>query len=194
MVQLKNLSDKELVMAYVSQHSTGAFNILLTRYAEFIKGLIASKVFDTDEQADLFQEISVRLYANLKEKYREEGRFHSWLCCLVSNHLISYFRKKQKEPDMIVANFDWMKVTYVRNGDCLENERVLSVLEDVLGTMGEDMQEAFRMKFYEGLTYRQIAERKNIPLSTLNKRFWRALQYLRREMQAKGITAASYHY
>ena len=194
MMQLKDLSDKELILAYVSQQSKNAFTILLTRYAAVIKDLIANKVFDVDEQNDLFQEISVRLYSNLRANYREEGHFHSWLCCLVSNHLTSYFRKKQKEPNKIIANFEWMKVACGGNGSCLENERVLSVLENVLKTMEEDMQEAFRLKFYEGLTYRQIAERKNIPLSTLNKRFWRAFQYLRKEMLAKGITSASYHY
>ena len=96
MLQFKKLSDEELIIAYVSQQSKVAFNILLTRYATIIKGMIANKVFDPDEQDDLFQEISVRLYANLKGNYREEGHFHPWLCRLVSNHLTSYFRKRQK--------------------------------------------------------------------------------------------------
>jgi RNA polymerase sigma-70 factor (ECF subfamily) len=65
---------------------------------------------------------------------------------------------------------------------CLSAQQELARVYAIVAQLPPQRQEAFRLKKFEGLSQREIAQRMNIAESTVEKHLSKALQHLTREM------------
>lgn len=181
---VQNFSDQQLVSAFLSGDS---FSIerLIIRHKDKVFGYILSKVKDVDLANDIFQEVFIKVINKLKEgRYNEEGKFISWVMRISHNMVIDHFRKSARVR-MIRPN-DEFDIFDTIGGEeqCSEADMVRSqVFQDLkalVGYLSADQREVLEMRYYAGMSFREISEECDISINTALGRMRYALINLRK--------------
>ena len=180
---LSNLSDKELVSKYVKGDNF-SFEILLSRHKNRVFAFIMSKIKNKDISEDIFQDTYVKVVNSLqKGKYNEEGKFLPWVMRIAHNLVIDHFRK-QKKMQMIRSNndfdiFDVIKDSKINADEKLIKDQIFNDLNLLIDKLPNDQKKVLKMRYYEELSFKKIAEHFDISINTALGRMRYALINLR---------------
>ena len=180
---LSNLSDKELVSKYVKGDNS-SFEILLSRHKNRVFVFIMSKIKNKDISDDIFQDTYVKVVNSLqKGKYNEEGKFLPWVMRIAHNLVIDHFRK-QKKMQMIRSNndfdiFDVIKDSKINADEKLIKDQIFNDLNLLIDKLPNDQKKVLKMRYYEELSFKKIAEHFDISINTALGRMRYALINLR---------------
>ena len=180
---LSNLSDQELVKNYINGDNS-SFEILLNRHKNRVFAFIMSKIKNKDLSEDIFQDTYVKVVNSLqKGKYNEEGKFLPWVMRIAHNLVIDHFRK-QKKMQMIRSNndfdiFDVIKDSKINADEKLIKDQIFSDLNSLIDKLPSDQKEVLKMRYYEELSFKKIAEHFDISINTALGRMRYALINLR---------------
>lgn len=173
----------------VSMYADGdddAFEELLKRHNRRIYNYILFYVRDRSVAEDLFQETFFKVITVIRQRrYVASDRFVSWVCRIARNLVIDYFRKGRGEAACGDLELD---VELLRGNayqeESQEDRMVYAQILDDVQRLVLDLpavqQEIIRLRFYENLSFREIAERTNVPLNTALGRMHYAVQNIRR--------------
>ena len=193
MNNLKSLADNTLVEMY-SKGNDKAFDELLTRYQSKLYGYIYFIVRNVTLAEDLFQETFMKVITTIRQgNYSESGRFGAWLTRIAHNLIIDYFRQDKSENT--VSN-DESEVDLFNDADLsdddvetkLVNSQVLSDVRRLLGALPSSQREVVYMRFYQDLSFREIADLTGVSINTALGRMRYALINIRRLADEKGIS------
>ena len=180
---LSNLSDQELVKNYINGDNS-SFEVLLNRHKNRVFAFIMSKIKNKDLSEDIFQDTYVKVVNSLqKGKYNEEGKFLPWVMRIAHNLVIDHFRK-QKKMQMIRSNndfdiFDVIKDSKINADEKLIKDQIFSDLNSLIDKLPSDQKEVLKMRYYEELSFKKIAEHFDISINTALGRMRYALINLR---------------
>jgi len=180
---LSNLSDQELVKNYISGDNS-SFEVLLNRHKNRVFAFIMSKIKNKDLSEDIFQDTYVKVVNSLqKGKYNEEGKFLPWVMRIAHNLVIDHFRKQNK-MQMIRSNndfdiFDVIKDSKINADEKLIKDQIFSDLNSLIDKLPYDQKEVLKMRYYEELSFKKIAEHFDISINTALGRMRYALINLR---------------
>ncbi|MBR4338142.1 MAG: sigma-70 family RNA polymerase sigma factor [Bacteroidaceae bacterium] len=193
MNSLKSLADNVLVEMY-SKGNDKAFDELLTRYQSKLYGYIYFIVRNVTLAEDLFQETFMKVITTIRQgNYSESGRFGAWLTRIAHNLIIDYFRQDKSENT--VSN-DESEVDLFNDVDLsdddvetkLVNSQVLSDVRRLLCALPSSQREVVYMRFYQDLSFREIADLTGVSINTALGRMRYALINIRRLADEKGIS------
>ena len=180
------MTDEMLALQYVGGDNR-AFDELLTRNQKKLYDYIMFVVRDPELANDVFQETFVKVITRLQEgKYTDSGKFSFWLIRIAHNVIIDTFRL-QKSVHIIepTAGNDLSKL----KSDSLmdlnrENEYVnAQVLRDVrhiMNSLPAPQREVVYMRYYQELSFKEIAEATGVSINTSLGRMRYALINMRR--------------
>ena len=125
--------------------------------------------------------------------YAESGRFGAWLTRIAHNLIIDYFR--QDKGDNVISN-DETEVDLFNDADLsdddvetkLVNAQVLSDVRRLVGALPRPQREVVYMRFYQDLSFREIADVTGVSINTALGRMRYALINMRRMADEKGIS------
>jgi|TARA_B110000914_G_scaffold199538_1_gene190668 RNA polymerase sigma-70 factor (ECF subfamily) len=180
---LSNLSDQELVKEYINGDNF-SFEILLHRHKNRVFAFIMSKIKNKDISEDIFQDTYVKVVNSLqKGKYNEEGKFLPWVMRISHNLVIDHFRK-QKKMHMIRSNsdfdiFDVIKDNEINIDEKLIKDQVYYDLKSLIELLPIDQKEVLKMRYFEELSFKKIAQTIDVSINTALGRMRYALINLR---------------
>jgi RNA polymerase sigma factor (sigma-70 family) len=180
---LSNLSDQELVKKYVNGDNF-SFEILLNRHKNRVFAFIMSKIKNKDISEDVFQDTYVKVVNSLqKGKYNEEGKFLPWVMRIAHNLVIDHFRK-QKKMHMIRSNSDFDIFDVIKDNDINIDEKLIKDqvyydLKSLIELLPADQMEVLKMRYFEELSFKKIAQKIDISINTALGRMRYALINLR---------------
>lgn len=178
------LSDAVLVTQYASGNEW-ALAQLIERHKSRIYSFIFSKVKDRDLSDDIFQETFIKVINTIrKQNYNEEGKFLPWVMRISHNLIIDHFRKQSKvkfQRDQEEYSVFSKMIDSELN---IENSMIAGQIEDDLHTLilklPQDQQEIIRLRLYDDLTFKEIAELNQISINTALGRMRYAIVNLRK--------------
>lgn len=185
---MKRLDDRELVSLYINGEEK-AFEHLLIRHKEKIYRFIYLKVKDKALTDDLFQETFVKIINTLKlGLYNEEGKFLPWAMRIAYNLVIDHFRRagkvrmisesSSKRDDYNIFSVlpcDTKNVQEQISYDELENQMV-----DLIEYLPQSQKDILKMRIFQDLSFKDIAEMEEISINTALGRMRYALINLRK--------------
>lgn len=194
-MSLKKLDDQQLIVSYIEGNHQ-AFEILLMRHKNSIYKTIYFKVRDRDLADDLFQDTFIKIIRNLKSgNYNDEGKFLSWALRVANNLVIDYFRKQSrvkmvqeqssKSDDCNVFNFLASQDDHILTQ--LSKEELMDQIIQLLDYLPETQQEIIRMRIFQDLSFKDIAEIENISINTALGRMRYALLNLRKLIEKHNL-------
>ena len=180
---ISNISDQELVKKYINGDNK-SFEILLNRHKNRVFAFIMSKIKNKDLSEDIFQDTYVKVVNSLqKGKYNEEGKFLPWVMRIAHNLVIDHFRR-QKKMQMVRSNndfniFDVIKYNKINADEKLIKDQIFNDLNSLVDKLPKDQKDVLKMRYYEELSFKKIAEHFDISINTALGRMRYALINLR---------------
>ena len=182
----RSTSDDRLVALFVEGEAT-AFDEILSRYHEELFRYIFLLVNDQDCAHDLFQDTFIKVIALLREgRYKPNGKFKAWLVRVAHNVVMDHFRHKGRHPaeDPVGDNdylFNDAAVPYASGmSDAVLREEQFAFIEQQITTLPDEQQTAIRLRFYEGKSFKEIAQITGVSIGTALGRVRYALINLRK--------------
>ena len=185
---MKRLDDRELVSLYIDGNEK-AFEQLLMRHKEKMFRFIYLKVRDRDLAEDLFQETFVKIINTLKlGAYNEEGKFLPWAMRIAHNLVIDHFRRSSKvrmisESSSLKDDFNIFSVL-ASDSKNVQEQLVYDELEqqmvELIEYLPENQKDILKMRIFQDLSFKDIAEMEDISINTALGRMRYALINLRK--------------
>ena len=193
------LPDSKLIANYQNGDEQ-ALATLIERHQRELFSFIFYKVLDEELANDFFQDTFIKIILKLKEgKYAEEDKFILWAKRIASNLIIDYFRVKSKYikvsdtsyEDEEFSIFDTIKETEDNIEDQLILNQIHADLKNIMSLLPENQQEIIKMRFYDELTFKEIAELTNTSINTTLGRMRYALMNIRKIIAENKIVLTS---
>ena len=194
MKNLNVMTDEELAMDYVNGNNR-AFDELLFRHQSKLFSYILFVVRDREIADDLFQETFVKVITKLQEgKYSPSGKFSAWMMRIAHNVIMDLYRglKVQK----IVDTSDDNDLSNISTNDFYSmdiesqyvNAQVLKDVKTLMNFLPASQREVVYMRYYQQLSFKEIAEMTNVSINTSLGRMRYAILNLRRMVKENEIT------
>lgn len=183
-----NTTDTQLITRY-QQGDEQALAHLIQKHQKELFSYIYYKVMDEELANDFFQETFIKIIINLKEKkYTEENKFILWAKRIAMNLIIDHYRAKSKHQNISETTFqddefsifDILQEPEDNVEDKLILSQIYSDLGQILTFLPQNQQEIIKMRFYDNLTFKEIAEQTETSINTTLGRMRYALMNIRR--------------
>lgn len=193
MMKLNEMTDEELAMSYVSGNNM-AFDLLLTRNQSNLFSYILFIVHDRDVANDLFQETFVKVITKLQQgKYTTTGKFSAWIIRIAHNVIMDWYRSQKSGKVIEFANDN--DLSNISNTNVLDatieskfvNEQILCDVKKMMNYLPVTQREVIFMRFYQDLSFKEIATLTNVSINTALGRMRYAVMNLRRMAQNHNI-------
>lgn len=157
-----------------------ALGELYDRYASNALATALRVVGGRDEAEDVVHDAFVAVWRKIDRFDAERGSLRGWLMTVVRNRAIDRVRARRTTVDVDDAD----ERSLLRTGPNPTWEDALSrlnadVLRAALADLPAEQRQALELAYFEGYTYREVAELTGVPPGTANGRLRLALSKLR---------------
>lgn len=181
------MSDHELVVLY-EKGIDEAFDVLLARNQEHLFAYILRLTKDTEQANDVFQETFMKAIVCIRShQYRTTGKFSAWLLRIAHNLVVDSLRSNRN-----ISQLDEEEKNEILNNnlnfsqECYEQEMMrmadADTLARMIGMLPQMQQEIVHLRFYEELSFKEIAQITNVSINTALGRMRYATLNLRKMM------------
>lgn len=192
-MELKKLSDQKLLNEYLTGNES-ALTELIGRHRKRIFDYIVMMVKDQDIAADIFQETLIKVVKFLDDgRYKESGKFLSWVLRIAHNQVIDHFRQKKQLNNISESEAGYDILNTKKFSDSTIEDRMITqqIEEDIrklVEFLPEEQKEVVMLRYYMGLSFKEIAEQTNVSINTALGRMRYALINLRKIIDEKQLT------
>ncbi len=189
MNRLKELTDDELITRY-ADGCNEAFDTLLERYDAMVHTYIRFTVSDWDLAEDIFQDTFIKVMTNIRRgKYKAQGKFKPWLMRIAHNLIMDVYRSREVqktvgEPehmDSMAGLLSTIPTDEMNQEERMQRHDLLTELYAKLDLLPMEQREVVHMRFWEDMSFREIAEATGVSINTALGRLRYALINLRRQ-------------
>ena len=186
-------SDKELIERY-QDGDVHSFELLIGRYQKQVYSYILTLVKDKQLADDVFQDTFVKVIQTIKSKaYKDDGRFVQFAMRIAHNLVIDHFRKENRIPTVESSSEDY---NYIDNVPITDHsveqgmivDQVHSDLHRMIAYLPDEQREVLRMRIFDDMSFKDIADITNVSINTALGRMRYALINLRKMMVANNMT------
>ena len=157
----------------------GAFRWLLDRWGGPLYTYLARRTGDRAAAEDLVSEVLVRVLSHI-ERYRSRGRFAAWLFTIAYRLCLDHLERRRPDAGEAVVEPASAEPGPEREAfSAVAREK----LERALADLPERQREVFFLREYGGLSFAEIADALDCPLSTALARMRYAVLKLRKDLE-----------
>jgi RNA polymerase sigma-70 factor (ECF subfamily) len=180
-------SDTDQEGSWISASQDGdtrAFNRLVLKWEKRVYGVAFRMLRNREEAAEATQDVFLLAYRSIR-RFRKDAKFSTWIYRIVVNHCLT--RLKQRPPgthfSLESEGFPespapQLRVAETQTGGLMREEQRNRVLA-ALWRLPPDQQAVIELKFFQDLTFEEIAATLEIPLSTIKSRLYSGLEMLK---------------
>ena len=188
-------TDEQLVERALAGDSD-AFGEVVRRWERKIYALAYGITGSVEDARDAAQETFISAYRNL-QGFRGEAKVSSWLHRIAVNHCITRKRRARVraetgiEDEMESAGERFL-ATNERESPALatETKERTEAVRRAVAALPPELREVVVLKEFEDLTFQEIADALQIPLSTVKSRLYTALKQLRLRLERYSMEVA----
>jgi len=185
-LSVKALHDYNLIRAALDKGDQKAYAELMERYRDSVYFMLLKMINNKDDADDLTIEAFGKAFKRLNQ-YAPTYAFSTWLFKIATNNCIDFIRRKK----MIVYSID--KKFENEDGDQLtidikakepnpeENmvkKQKVIMMRSVVEKLKPRYRQLVELRYFEELSYEEIAEKLNLPLGTVKAQLFRAREFL----------------
>ncbi len=185
-------SDQVLLERYL-QGDCSAISSLIERHSRRVRDYIRMMVKDADLADDIFQETFIKVVRVIDEgRYNDNGKFLSWVLRIAHNKVIDHFRA-QRQATMVSESsagynvLGTMRFAEQTVEDRIVGEQIEGELRDLVGLLPDEQREVVELRYFAGLSFKEIAEQTDVSINTALGRMRYALINLRKMIREKNL-------
>ena len=191
-------TDEELVARSIGG-DLDSFNQLVLRWERPIYAL-AYRVIGREEDArDVCQETFLRAFRALGG-FKGQAKFSSWLYRITLNLCRDWIRRERRQPlaqtpegvDLVELAGEAEDTESIE--ELVARKEIGAAIARAMAELPEEQRTAIVLKEYHGLTFQEIADMLDCPLSTVKTRLYQGLTVLRRQLERSNVTRLKDHH
>lgn len=176
-----NQSDETLIKKAVAGNKS-AWLKLVKRYEKLVYNYGLRMVGSPDDALDLMQDTFVSVFKSL-ENFRGESAFKSWLLKIAHYRCIEFYRRRKATVDI-----DAVPEAYNEDGeDCPElnvvNSQQGNEVIKAMGNLPVNQRAVIEMKFFQHLTFDDIALQLGVSSNTVKSRLYAGLSKMKQVLE-----------
>jgi RNA polymerase sigma-70 factor (ECF subfamily) len=184
----ETLKNQRVLIDNVIHGNKSDFITLIEPYYERLYLKIYSIVKNENDAKDILQDALIAAYISLKN-FKKESSIYTWLYRIVVNKALDYLKSQKKENQYIDPNSNPYSENlqfFVENILNVPEKKEQNELYEYLMYEIEQLEERYKeiliMRYFDGLTYEEIAEVKNIRIGTVKSRIHKAKELLKKRL------------
>ena len=187
------MSDQELIQQYLSGNDI-AIEKLINRHRTKVFTYIVLVVKNQQLAEDIFQDTFIKVIRSLVDgKYKDNGRFVSWVIRIAHNLIIDHFRKEKQintlsNDDYEADIFNSKKFSDQNIEDLMIKDQITNDVRQLVDELPEEQKQVILLRHYGGLSFKEIAEQTDVSINTALGRMRYALINLRKLLARKNIS------
>ena len=185
-------NDRVLLDSYLSGNRS-AISQLIERHSRRVRDYIRMLVKDRDVAEDIFQETFIKAVRVIDEgRYTHNGKFLSWILRIAHNQVIDYFRARRQNNALSEAEAGYDVLGSLRLAEQTVEDRLVarqieSDIRSLIEALPPEQREVVFMRYFTGLSFKEIAEQTGVSINTALGRMRYALINLRRMIKEKNM-------
>lgn len=182
----KALRDYKLVQLAVGSDDQKAYSELMGYYKDAIYFMLLKMTNNADDAEDLTIEAFGKAFNKLGQ-YTPDYAFSTWLFKIASNNCIDFIRRKKMETLSINKTYNEEDGTEMSHNlpsqgpdpeeKLIETQKIF-MMREVVEKLKPHYKKLIQLRYFDELSYEEIAEEMDIPLGTVKAQLFRAREYL----------------
>ena len=185
----ENRSQEESWVSASQKGDALAFNRLVLKWERTIFNIASRMLQDREEAAEAAQEIFLLAFRSIR-RFRRNSKFSTWLYRIALNHCLSRLKRRPAgvhfsldDPNASGLPAEQLLVSENQAGELILSEQKLRV-HAALSHLPPEQRSVVELKFFQELTFEEIAAVLEAPLSTIKSRLYAALELLKTRLNA----------
>jgi RNA polymerase sigma-70 factor (ECF subfamily) len=182
-------SDEELLEECQAGEAS-AFDVLVGRWEHRIRGAAFRFLGSEEEARDVAQETFLKAYRALPG-FKREARFSSWIYQIATNLCRDRLRRRRTRAtvslEALGESGPVMVETRPGAHERLLERDLAQTVRRAIHALPEEQREVVILKEYQELTFLEIAQALDVPVSTVKTRLYRGLDQLRLRLEREGV-------
>ncbi len=181
------IGDHDQDRLWVSASQKGdaaAFNRLVLKWEKTVYNVALRMLKNPEEAAEATQEVFLLAFRSIG-RFRKDAKFSSWIYKIVINYCITCIKSRPRGVHLPLDDgsdttnpIGFLQVAGTQNGDLLRSETQM-LISTALARLLPEQQAVIELKFFQDLTFEEIAGILDIPLSTIKSRLYAGLEVLK---------------
>lgn len=172
--------DNDLVYEVI-RGNVSSFEILVERYQKMIFNMVLRMVGDTETAKDLTQDVFVKTFEKMGS-FNFKYRFFSWIYRIAVNETIDWIKQTPR-----MDGLEYAQNLHAEEDHSDGKERRIVMLDMALQKLSPDYRILLLLKYYNGLSYEEVAEVNGLSLEKVRSRLFIAREQLRKILLQKGF-------
>jgi RNA polymerase sigma factor (sigma-70 family) len=178
--------DFKLIRAAVEQSDEKAYAELMHIYKKPVYHVVLKMVRNPDDAEDLTIEAFAKAFRNL-HKFNPEYAFSTWLFRIATNNCIDFIRKNKIKTMSIdsaikIDNGDEITIDFRDQNlnpqeSAIKNQKI-EIMQHVVSRLPDKYQRLVTLRYFDELSYEEIATELKAPLGTVKAQLHRARELL----------------
>ncbi len=192
-MEAKKLSDQELIQQFLTGDKA-SIEALINRHRTKVFTYIVLVVKNNQLAEDIFQDTFIKVIRSLIDgKYKDNGRFVSWVIRIAHNLIIDHFRK-EKQMNMLSNDdyeadiFNSKKLSDQNVEDMMIKDQITNDVRQLIDELPDEQKQVILLRHYGGMSFKEIAEQTDVSINTALGRMRYALINLRKLIEQKNIS------
>lgn len=180
---IENYTD-EKIAGFVQSGQEDFFGVLMDRYKSKMLRYAKRFLFNSTSAEDLVQDVFVNAYVNING-FDTSKKFSPWLYRIAHNYFVNEIKKRNRNP-LIFLDLDTLLPHLPHEeGPVVEaiDKELKEELEICLDKIDLKYKEVLILYFFEGLSYKEIAEILHIPTNVVGVRINRGKKMIKRDFK-----------
>ena len=193
MKNLQDMTDEELALSYADGNNR-AFDLLLLRNQSKLFSYILFVVHDRETAEDIFQETFVKVITRLQEgRYTVSGKFGAWIMRIAHNAIMDWYRDQASmrivdtSADNDLSNIPGADIFEGNIENRFVNSQIMADVRRLLDALPPMQREVVYMRFFQQLSFKEIADSTDVSINTALGRMRYALLNMRRMAKANNM-------
>lgn len=177
---MSQYTDKELLNLYFQgDNKNYAFNLIVRAYQQKLYWHIRRIVIDHEDANDVVQNVFIKAWKAM-DNFRGEAELYTWLYRIATNESLTFLEQKKKRQhlDIQEAGKQLEADTHGFNGDKIQLK-----LQQAIAKLPEKQRVVFLLKYYEEMTYEDMAKVLDTSVGALKASFHHAVKKVEEFLQ-----------
>lgn len=180
--------EDEEIVRLIQSGKIELFDILIERYEAKIRRYSRKFLSDHEDINDVIQDIFIKTYKNI-QSFDVKRKFSSWLYRIAHNELINALRKKKKnhlplfDLDIFLPHYSQSKNSF---NEKIDQQQMREIIDKCVDKLEPKYREPIILYYFENLSYQEIADVLQIPISTVGIRIKRAKEKMKKMVEKLG--------
>ena len=182
----KAVHDFHLIRAALDKGDQKAYAELMGRYRDSVYFMLLKMVNNKDDADDLTIEAFGKAFKRLSQ-YTPNYAFSTWLFKIASNNCIDFIRRKKMITFSIDRTFENdeggemsmdIKAEGLNPEENMVKKQKVKHMREVVEKLKPRYRILVEMRYFDELSYEEIAEKLELPLGTVKAQLFRAREFL----------------